>query len=68
MASKLPRPITCQPSVVHREMYLPYRPVESIEIAKTETADLYGTAHLPIRLQVPLSGNKNEKCKEFEYF
>ena len=33
--------------------------------AKTETADLYGTAHLPIRLQVPrLSGNKNEKCKE----
>ena len=32
--------------------------------AKTETADRYGAAHFPLRLQVPLSGNKNEKCKE----
>lgn len=65
MASKLPRPITCQPSVVHREMYLPCRPVESIEVRKQRLQTFMGQhMHLPIRLEVPLSGNKNEKCKE----
>ena len=40
-------------------------PVESIEVRKQRLQTFMGQhMHLPIRLEVPLSGNKNEKCKE----
>ena len=68
MASKLPRPITCQPSVVHREMYLPCRPVESIEMRKQRLQTVMGQHTFPSDYKCRFQATRTKSVKRFSTF